>query len=1252
MIIVEAAVQNETVEACVDTGAGRNYISSTTFHAIERSKNFKFPIIPTNFRVHVANSKVLVCNKSVVLPLTIHGRTFPATFLIVDSLLFDVIIGCKFLIKHAAVIDLGHMRLKLRSPTSLCIMADTAAQKLMRQQHLNNLMTTETIIIPPLSEILVPTMGCVKEAGTYIAEPRHDLTPIGVFAARGILEAKTRGKSAQLIGLANFTTESITIPKDVVICSLTRFDEKDYDILKCDTINTMTYSTEPTTRPSYQEMQRQPATTREEAVQELKNQFPSLDIRHERLNLSQLNRTIDLFSEYKHLFEERAPGDISPEAAKTAHTIETGSARPVHCVPRRYSPAERQQIQEMTSKMLAAKIIRPSRSPWSSPVVLSPKKDGGVRFCVDYRKVNESTVRDVYPLPRIDDCLSSLGGSRVFSIIDLKAGYWQIPVEERDKEKTAFVTHAGLFEFNVLPFGLTNAPATFQRFMDKVFSGLKWQELLIYMDDITVHTAEIDQQITKLKEVFQRLNEYSLVIQASKCHFFCDEFRFLGHIVDSNGMRPDRNKTEAIAAIPVPKTMKQLRSFVGMTNYYRSFINNYTKVTASLISLVSNDKKKKLIWNDDAQFAFENVKSILSERATLYHPDFNHPFVIQTDASDEGLGAILCQRFGEVEHVVQYASRSIQPSEMSWTPQEKEALAIIWACQLFRPYVYGAKFIVETDHKSLKWLLDATRPPRLVRWALMLAEFDFEIQHRRGRDNANADALSRLPSTTGPIPPRQSEGSDCLYTIVEDPNETSNSTSPIPSTIPIPTETIQQTSSATSTSTDTINSFDTIITSLTTKNDNLSTLTTANDFYTTKITNEELIKQQRNDPGLQEIIDAAEQNLHEKFIIEKNILYRTGRNGNNQLVIPWTMVETILSLYHNQKMMTHPSRDRLFAMLKSRYFWPKMYNDVNNWVNACLVCRKAKPVKPTYHGLLQPIVTTRPFEIVGIDILGPLKDSVDGYKYVLVCVDLFTSWVEAIPLRIITADAVLRAIFNILISRHGCPETLLTDQGRQFTSSLFNDVCKQFNIKNIQSAAYHHQTNGKVERFNAFIESALRTVINPKQTDWSRLLPHVLLTYRVTLNRTLAETPFYLIYGRDPKLPQDLLLSDSLPTQRQITQSDLDQYKTSLLITLREAYEKLNTHKADQREKVKEYYDKTHKDIDFAVGSLVMIYSETTPIGMTPKLTPRWSGPFEVLEKINANTYRIKITSDTVVKLVPIPSERIIPFRPWIPKTI
>ena len=651
-----------------------------------------------------------------------------------------------------------------------------------------------------------------------------------------------------------------------------------------------------------------------------------------------------------------------------------------------------------------------------------------------------------------------------------------------------------------------------------------------------------------------------------------------------------------------------MRSFTGLCNYYRKFIPSFAETCSPLYELLQDNVV--FDWTERHQISFEKIRQLLIEAPVLHYPDYKLPFVIQTDASDDGLGAVLSQIVNGEERVVQYISRVLQPAEKPWAPREKEALAIIYACETFRPYIYMSKFLIETDHHSLQWLMTAKSPARLVRWALRLCEFDFDIRYRRAEANANADALSRLPLLTIEEV-WETDEIVCIEDIVM-------LTSLVPDHI-------------------------------------LDVLMTTIANQVTRISHEEMLTAQRTDLSLQAVIAECEANgnVSEKkeFVIDDGLLFLSQRGGKRLLVIPWNMIEKVLYLYHNESMTVHLARDRLYQMLRSRFYWYGMFADCSRWVNSCLKCNQVKPTQPLNHGLLQPIVTTRPFEIVGADILGPVTTSEDGNSYILVCVDLYTSWIEALPLKTITSAEVGEAFFNLIISRHTCPETVITDQGRQLVSKEFEKLLSGFGIKHRTSSAYHHQTNGKVERFNKFIENGLALMVKDDQTNWDKLLDRVLFTYRVSLNRILDETPFFLIYGRDGVMPQDLMIGNPVRNQRQVSELDQNDYKANLLKVLKQAYDKLNKQKEDASRKMKEYYDLSQKEVEFKVDDEVWLYVPAPTPGLSRKLIGFWEGPHTVVGKLDAVTYRLKMKTRRSVKYTPAHVKRLRKHKPWTTPT-
>ncbi|UYV64482.1 hypothetical protein LAZ67_3000918, partial [Cordylochernes scorpioides] len=462
---------------------------------------------------------------------------------------------------------------------------------------------------------------------------------------------------------------------------------------------------------------------------------------NKNLTFKEQERLKQILAKYTDLFSSRLG-----RTSLAKHQVHTEDAKPIKHKPYRVSAKERTIIKDQIDEMLEEGIIRQSSSPWSFPVILVKKRDGKYRFCVDYRKLNEVTVKDVYPIPRIDDVMDTLQGSKYFSAIDLKSGYWQVEIEERDKEKTAFTTAHGLYEFNVMPFGLCNAPATFERNMDNVLGNLRWQICLCYLDDVIIYSSDFPTHIKRLEAVLRCFSESNLKLNAKKCRFAFEELEILGHITNQEGIKPAEYNIKAVRDFPQPKKAKEVQSFLGMCSYYRKFIKDFSLIADPLTSLIR--KNVQFIWTGKQEEAFQNLKKALMNPPILGHFDPNAATCIHTDASNIGLGATLIQNIGGEEKVISYLSRTLSKPEQNYSTTEKECLAVVWSISKLRPYLYGRHFKIVTDHHALCWLKNLKDPTgRLARWALKIQEYNFEIIHKSGKKHLDADGLSR-----GPLP--------------------------------------------------------------------------------------------------------------------------------------------------------------------------------------------------------------------------------------------------------------------------------------------------------------------------------------------------------------------------------------------------------------------------------------------------------------------------------------------------------------------
>ena len=434
------------------------------------------------------------------------------------------------------------------------------------------------------------------------------------------------------------------------------------------------------------------------------------------------------------------------------HHVDTGDARPIRQAPRRIPMAQQGECDHEVQAMLDKGVIEPGQSPWASPVVLVRKKDGSLRFCVDYRKLNSVTKFDAYPLPRIDETLEALGGAQWYTTLDLISGYWQVGLTPEARLKSAFCVRSGLYLWNVMPFGLCNAPSTFERLMETVLQGLQWQSCLVYLDDIVIFARSEHEMLDRMDDVFDRLGNAGLKIKPRKCRFFAAETNYLGHVIGRDGVRVSPEKVAAVKDWPVPECATEVRSFLGTASYYRRFVAGFATIAAPLHDLTGKDVP--FVWSPECQRSFDRLKDVLSEAPVLAFPVPGAKFVLDTDASDRGIGAVLSQLLpmgidgngSELfeERVLGYASRSLNVHEKRYCTTRKELLAVVWFMRYFRPYLYGQEFLVRTDHSSLQWLCSFWEPEgQIARWLQIIGEYRFKVQHREGKKHANADGLSR-----------------------------------------------------------------------------------------------------------------------------------------------------------------------------------------------------------------------------------------------------------------------------------------------------------------------------------------------------------------------------------------------------------------------------------------------------------------------------------------------------------------------------
>ena len=880
----------------------------------------------------------------------------------------------------------------------------------------------------------------------------------------------------------------------------------------------------------------------------------------------------DIFLRFRHVFatEGRAPGTTS----KVMHHVPTDRAAPVRRAPYRLG-AERERIARAEIEALETRgLIRRSTSPWAAPIVLIPKPDGSTRLCVDYRALNKLTVKDSFPLPRIENLFDHMQGARFFTTFDLASGYHQVPMAPSDVAKTAFVTPWGLYEWLVMPFGLCNAPATFQRLMQDVLHGLDGF-VGIYIDDVVIFSRTPEEHLRHVAAVLERLEQANLHLKFKKCRFGQSQIKYLGHIVDARGLSVDRAKVAAMAEMPQPRNVQEIQAFLGAANYYRRFVPGFSSIAEPLHNLTR--KGVPFVWTPECERAWRTLRNALAQAPVLALPDPDAQFVLQTDASLVGLGAVLCQRIDGVEYVLSYLSRSLSKAERNYSATEREALAVIWAITTWDPYLHGRHFVVETDHQALKWLLSVREPTqRLARWVTTLQQYDFEVVYRPGRSNGNADALSRLP-----LKETDTTAADAV---------------------------VAAAAAAAAVDTD------------------------ADDFahkqrrdvYLAPLIKFLQDKTLPPEPAVSRRVVACAPfygfDERDRLIILPNDS-KQRRQASARVVVPESLKARVLADNHDAPAAGHQGRLRTLQRIADRFYWDGMARDVEHYVTTCVECqqRKRRPNRP---GSMQPIIENDPHATVALDYMGPVRPtSRNGNKYVLVVTDLFTKFAQFIPTKANDAATTAHHLVRDVIGRFGAPRRILTDRGTHFTAQVVRATAVLLGARQTFTTPYHPQGDGQTERLNQSLQDMVSKYIKDQHRDWDRFLPILALAYNSAKHASTGDTPFFLTFGRDPYSPADVGLH--IDVGPQASWSTADDYRAALVTSLQDAHNAARACLDRARSTQVRQYDARHTPTEYKPGDQVWLYVPRVARGTSKKIARLWTGPFRVLERTGPVTYRL-----------------------------
>ena len=863
------------------------------------------------------------------------------------------------------------------------------------------------------------------------------------------------------------------------------------------------------------------------------------------------------------------------------------------------------ELKKQLEELVKSGFIQPSKSPFGAPILFVKKKDGTMRMCIDYRALNNITIKNAYPLPRIDELFDRLQGARYFSKIDLRSGYHQIRIDPQDVPKTAFRTRYGHFEFLVLPFGLTNAPGTFMHLMHQTFREFLDDFVLVFLDDILIFSRTLEEHQRHVTQVLTKLRESKLYAKESKCDFFKEEVEFLGHLVGRNGVRMMEDKVKAIVDWPTPSKVADVRAFLGTAGYYRKFIRGFSGIAMPLSDLTKEESKFQ--WSTPQETAFQRLKAAIAQEPVLALPDPKRPFVIHVDASGFATGAVLQQDHGHGLQPIAYLSKKMLDAETRYPIHEQELLAIIVALKAWRHYLMGARFTITimSDHKSLTQF--KTQPllsGRQARWKDVLADYDFDIVYVEGKANVVADGLSRRPDhqrqqvAAAPIGLHSSRrdataaavaGKELLLQAIE------------------------------------LFTEDTIGPRL-----QISTATSlmADVFEASKKDAKYLqllkARRTRTDP------------IQEK----QGLLWFKG----DRLYVPDDLVlqTRILQECHDAPTGGHLGKDKTLEQVKRRFYWPGMDSMIVAYVTSCDACQRNKSSQQAPMGPLMPLpIPEYPWQWVSLDLITGLPPSRSGNDAIVVFVCRLTKMVHYVATRTnVTAPQLATLFMREVVRLHGVPEAILSDRDPRFTAHFWRAFWEQLGTTLTMSTAYHPQTDGQTENANRTLEVILRARVNFAQTDWDQHLAAAELAVNNAQQASTGFSPFYLNYGREVQLPLDHAVAALGPSSNPEAMARIRRLHVDL------ARAHTNLEKAQQRQA--KYADRHRRAVTFKVGDKVLLSTAHLKLlgseKRTPKFTYKYLGPFQVKRVINANAYELDLPPQLQIHPV-LNIDRLKPYR-------
>ena len=1288
----------------VDTGASISIIPEDVYLTIPEDDRPKLETV--DIRILVGNGELLPQQGVCRLKFQLGDFDFDHEFFVCRQS-GQAILGNEFFVHYSMVLRMSEGWLEFKGHCIPLFNSYGVRKK-------SRVYVRTAVAIEPGQEMEIPTYvkRPTRARRPQMFEPKEDLQAYsGVVAPRMLFDPRDDRPRVRLF---NPTSESVTVPVHCCVGTLEDVEEMKtmrqtephpvavvapHTVLKVDRHDVGNVGADGGTGQAsgditdgVSDADQDIRTRYVEVVDKLPEHIQGLvDSATKELCEEERMRVTLLLVAYQDIFA-RDEADIG-KTTLIEHDVDTGDAKPVAQTMRRQSPEEHAAMVDIVNTLHRCGIIRPSTSQWAANIRMARKKDKKWRMCIDYRDLNKRTViNDPYPLPRIDALLDTLGKGKVFCALDLISGYHQVPMTRRAQEKSAFITpqmSPSHWEYRYMPFGLTGAPATFQRLVDTMLRGIQYDYVLAYLDDIIVIGSDVSECRRNLTKVFERIRGAQLKLKPSKCELFRDQIAYLGHIVSARGVDRDPKKVELVKEWPVPLYITDVRGFLGFCNYYRRFVKGYIDMTRPLNQLLC--KGSDLVWRREHTSAFKALKEALTEAPMLAHPRDGCLYILDTDASSYGIGGVLSQMQpttgGETEErPIAFHGRLLLPREMRYCARRRELLAIFEMVQYFRCYLSGSEFVIRTDHDSLKGVKQLEKlTGQMARWIEYLEGFTLRIEVRPGQLHSNADFLSRMYT-------------DCFCKPVEDFQNTPSAEEALKNEPVVDFELFEmccreqadrrvrdkrtemlhirdeealrtlsdhdlaeQLKIATKLDADTKRAQTHRVMSI-----RVLPHATLEEPYEHRWeptwTREELKHHQEHDPELGVVYqahmagdgdrptwgDVSFEDIGTKFYIGEwsrlkmvdGLLYRLwespeGLSVWHQLIIPKLYQRTLIEQVHATPVGSHQGYRRTWEFLRRRFFWFEMTKAIRNYIRSCEACQRRKNVNLNPKWPMQLYGVGFRNERVTLDMCGPIKFAKVPYTYLLIICDAFTKYVVAVPLRSSEAKEIMQAFLDRWCNVFGFPYHIHSDQGSNLTGELWRELCALLRIERTRTTPYRPQANGQNERTNRTLVELLRTT-QERHEDWYLRVSHVCFAYNSTPHAATNFSPHYLMFGCEPFCDLDV----RVPGGPTVLPLPVNEFAEDIVQRMSDAHVITRTHLRESAESRKRYYD---RDIGVdGVSRKVRQYTEGERVLLKVsdhhrhfgKMNDRFTGPYYVITVFDTGIVRVKEGEDKPPKIV------------------